>query len=567
MILLKLSSDNENFKTIKFNTGLSIVAGLQKSKDNKKSYNGVGKSSGLNLIHWILGAKINNKTARDKKVNDFLKSYGNFYLKVRHKGCDFLIMKNFSHSEFYVNDKKYSAKDYATFLTETFIDNSFSSLSFRSVINCFARRYGEKYYSEAYGQQGQPNSDYKQRFINLALLGIDTSIVNRKHLVKKNIDKLTKSKSAIDSLISQDDIHLLKDLKEELRELKILREELEIAVAYDNEKEIADKLTFNINLMRDKLYEYRKSLQRKNTLLSQIGDVDVDIEQLKSVYEEANLLFSNDVNVGLKDACDFHRKLISNRTNRLAKDIGDLSDEIVKVKNDLEPAEKKRDILLKNLSAKGAFDEYDAVSSQILLKSDEVSKIESNLRFSKSIEAELSKEKLTNAAIHNEALGYLNSITESLEEIDDKFRRIVRSFYGSNTGSVNLTLSKDAQYLYDLDIHIPKDSSQGVNEVRIFCYDMLLYEMNKSILGFMAHDGCIFSELDPRHKARMFKVVLEYINDFGLQYFINIGQSSLDEVLSSDVLTISEKEEIRQSIALELLDESPETWLFGTQFG
>ncbi len=44
MKLLKLRSDNELFKSINFKSGLSIVAGLQKSKDVSKSYNGVGKS-------------------------------------------------------------------------------------------------------------------------------------------------------------------------------------------------------------------------------------------------------------------------------------------------------------------------------------------------------------------------------------------------------------------------------------------------------------------------------------------------------------------------------------------
>jgi uncharacterized protein YydD (DUF2326 family) len=567
MKLLKLRSDNELFKTIKFNTGLSIVAGLQKSKDTSKSYNGVGKSSTLNLIHWMFGAKLNNKTEREKKVNNFLKTYGTFYLELRHKGVDHVITKNFAYTEFYVNDKKYSFKEYNQFLTQFFLEGLPTSISFRNILNCFARRYGDKYYSEAHGQQGRPDSDYQQRFVNLALLGVDTSIVERKHKTKQAIERLKKSQSAISEMISQDDIHFLKDLKDQLVLLKSLKEELEIASAYDNEKEAADKLTYQINVLRDSLYDTRKSLQRKNHLLSQIGDVEVDLSQLKTVYAEAKVFFQDEVVVELDDACNFHKKLISNRTNRLSKEIGFLTDEMGRIKKSLKPLETKRDLILRDMSAEGAFDEYESVSQQILIKSGEMSQIESNLKLAKKIESELSTEKLKNAEIHNEALGYLNSISDYLEKLDDDFRRIVKSFYNNNTGSVIVQLSKDAQYLYDLDIHVPKDSSQGVNEVRIFCYDMLLYERNRDLLGFIAHDGCIFSELDPRQKAQMFKVALEYVNDTGLQYFVNIGQSSLEEVLSSEIFSVEERKQIRGATVLDLLDEAPETWLFGSQFG
>ncbi|TOA30720.1 hypothetical protein CGK28_24705, partial [Vibrio parahaemolyticus] len=345
------------------------------------------------------------------------------------------------------------------------------------------------------------------------------------------------------------------------------RKELEIAPAYDNEKKAADELTYHINELRDSLYESRSKLKRKHNLLSQIGDIEIDVSQLKTVYEEALIFFNEQVVVELEEACQFHKKLISNRTNRLTKEIGLLTEEIRSLKDSLEPLEVKRDLILKNMSADGAFDEYESVSQQILIKAGEISQIESNLQLAKKIESELSAEKLKNAEIHNEALGYLNSISQYLEQLDDDFRRIVKNFYNNNTGSVIVQLSKDAQYLYDLDIHVPKDSSQGVNEVRIFCYDMLLYERNRELLGFVAHDGCIFSELDPRQKAQMFKVALEYVNDTGMQYFVNIGQSSLDEILKSEVLNNSEKEQITNAIALNLLDESPETWLFGSQFG
>ena len=82
----------------------------------------------------------------------------------------------------------------------------------------------------------------------------------------------------------------------------------------------------------------------------------------------------------------------------------------------------------------------------------------------------------------------------------------------------------------------------------------------------MAHDGYIFSEMDPRQKATIFKVILELIQNYDLQYFINIGESSLEEVLEQKILKDSEKEQISKSIILELYDKDPKNWLFGQEF-
>lgn len=569
MKLLKLSSDNSNFKSFSFNSGLTVIAGLQKSNNNTKTYNGVGKSSTLNLLHLMLGGKLSNKTVREKKVNTFLKGYGTFHLTFEHNAIPYTVSKNFSEKKVHVNEKPYSHKEYNDFLNSIFTqDTKLKGISFRQLINCFARKYGGKYYTEPHTQQGLGVTDYNQRLVNLILLGLDKSLVIKKHTVKKSIDNHKKSMKAVESMINSDESLNLKDLKEQLLELEVKKQSLEIAEAFDAQKINADQLTEDINSLRDELFHTRSDILKKRKMLSQISDVDIDLEQLTSVYEEAELFFEKDIAVYLEDACEFHKKLLKDRTHRLSKEISDLSDHINGLKNTLAPVEHKRDQLLRTLNSEGAFEEYDSITNQILTQSTEVNTIESNLRLSKNIEKNLASETLKNASIQTDALDYLSSITPHLEDIDNRFRAIVKRFYDNNGGGeIKISLSKDAQYLYDLDVHIPRDSSQGVNEVRVFCYDLLMYELNKDILGFIAHDGCILSELDPRQKSMMFKLILEYISDSNLQYFLNIGQSSLDEVLAGDVLNDEEKSIITESIALNLYDDNPSSWLFGEQFG
>ena len=63
MKLIELSANKESFKTVPFNkSGLSFIVAKQKNpetSDNGKTYNGVGKSLIILIIHFCLGAKKN----------------------------------------------------------------------------------------------------------------------------------------------------------------------------------------------------------------------------------------------------------------------------------------------------------------------------------------------------------------------------------------------------------------------------------------------------------------------------------------------------------------------------
>jgi len=156
-----------------------------------------------------------------------------------------------------------------------------------------------------------------------------------------------------------------------------------------------------------------------------------------------------------------------------------------------------------------------------------------------------------------------------IEKKENIFREIVKKFYDNHGGSLKLKETENAKYLYDIKIEIPKDDSQGVNGVKIFCYDVLLYKLNKNLLNFMAHDGCLFSGMDPRQESIIFKIILELIkqnNDF--QYFINLNQNTLNEIIDENntIISSEDKKYLQNSIILELLDKNPENWLLGESF-
>ena len=565
MKLLQLRSDNAQFQTLSFNSNLNIVAGLQLSTKDKDTINGIGKSSTLTLLHLMFGSILDPKKPKEQKLKEFLQTYGAFYLAFEHNHTHYEIRKDFSQTDYYINDEKITQKNYPVRLSEIFLGKN-HDLKFRQVFNCFARRFGGDYYSSPLRQQGQPLSDYHQRFVNLKLLKIEIDLVEENCSIAEKLAKLDKAKSIIEEY--QNELHQtnLKDLQDECKSLMEDKSNFIIAKNYDHLKIESDNFTKELNQLRDKIYNIKNLLQKKEQNLRASENIDIDIYEIEKLYNEASFFFQDTIIKRIEDVQAFHNTLVSNRKNRIDIEMRELTLELDDLKMLQEDIAGKRDASLQALSNSGALEEYHTIEARITFLNEEIHKLTKHEELLNDFKQEKSKLNSKSASIHEKSILYLTKEKESLGIVEDKFRAIVKQFYDHHGGSLKFKETKKAKYLYDIAVEIPRSASQGIGEVEIFCYDVLLYKLNKDILNFMAHDGCLFSEMDSRQKAMIFKIILELIQSDDLQYFINIGKNSLENILEQEILTGVEKETIRNSLILKLYDYKPTAWLFGKEF-
>ncbi|HFS67647.1 MAG TPA: DUF2326 domain-containing protein [Bacteroidetes bacterium] len=565
MKLLQLTSDNPKFKTLTFEPTLNIVAGLQLSEEEKKTINSIGKSLTLTLLTLMFGGKLDTKNPKEKKLKDFLSTYGMFYLYFKHNGQEYEIKKDFAKTAFYIDDKKITQTDYTTELNKIFLDKD-NDLSFRQVFNSFARRFGGDYYSNPIRQQGMPLTDYNQRLNNLKLLHIDTDLVKENFKIKDKISKLEKAEEFIKEYADALDKVNLKDLKDEYKLLLEDKQNFIIAQNYDAIKVEADKLTEELNELRNNIQKIRNLLQKKEKNLLASDNIDIDAHEIENLYKEAEFFFDTKIKKRLEDAQNFHNKLIFNRKNRLKVEIEELTIQKQELDKEIESISMKRDEKLMLLNNSGALEEYHAIEEKIKELHQEIEKLTKYEKLLSEFTMDKSELDVQSSVIKQKSILYLEKEKKYLEDLEDDFRTIVKKFYDNHGGSLKIKETRTAKYLYDILIDIDGDGGQSVGNVGIFCYDVLLYQKNKNLLNFMAHDGCIFSEMDGRQKAMIFKTIIELIKENDLQYFINIGEDSLQMVLKQDILTDEEKEFIKEHIILELYDTAPEHRLFGEAF-
>jgi uncharacterized protein YydD (DUF2326 family) len=565
MKLLQLKSDNPKFKTLNFEPTLNIVAGLQLTEEEKNTINSIGKSLSLTLVKLMFGGTLDSKNPKEKKLKKFLSTYGIFYLYFTHNKKEYEIKKDFSKPKFYINNEEITQKDYSKELNKIFFEKD-SDLSFRQVFNSFARRYGEDYYSSPIRQQGMPLVDYNQRVSNLKLLNINIDLVKENFQVRDRMSKLKKAEEFIEEYQEALDKVNLKDLEDEYKLLLQDKKNFVIAQNYDAIKIEADELTEKLNELRNSIQKIRNSLQKKEKNLLASENIDIDRSEIESLYKEAEFFFDKKIMKRLEDAQNFHNKLIFNRKNRIELEIKELHLEQEELENKIDTFSKKRDAQLILLDASGALEEYHSIEEKIKILHQEIEQLTKYEKLLSEFKRDKSNLDVDSSIIKQKSILYLEKEKDYIERLEDDFRIIVKQFYSNHGGSLKIKETNTAKYLYDIFIEVDGDGGQSVGNVAIFCYDILLYQLNKNILNFMAHDGCIFSEMDGRQKAMLFKIIIELIKKNDLQYFINIGEDSLEMVLKQNILTDEEKEFIKKHIILELYDTKPEHRLFGEAF-
>lgn len=127
---------------------------------------------------------------------------------------------------------------------------------------------------------------------------------------------------------------------------------------------------------------------------------------------------------------------------------------------------------------------------------------------------------------------FLAEIETEINVLRDYFRSLAKRFYPNAVAGLSVT-NNDGENLqrYNIDAKIESDNSDGINNVKIFCYDMtLLFKGQNHNIDFLFHDSRLFDGIDERQKAELFKIVYEEFSNSSKQYIATVNQNQLNEI-------------------------------------
>lgn len=569
MRLIRLSSNMNSFHTVEFKDGLNLIIGKQANPDDKsldKTYNGVGKSLLIYILHFCLGS--NKIVPFEEKIPGW-----EFTLEFSIDGELYTSVRNTSNqSKIFLNGEKLTlAKFRSMMLEKEFgVTEKINNLTFNTLFPRFIRRDRESYVT--YDTFIKKEQEYSKVLNNSFLLGLETEFVTEKQRLRTLFRQTKDLKTNIeeDSIIrdhfnnnEDTEIEIL-DLEDNIEKLKNEISEFKISANYKEIEKEADEKHYLLKELENKRTLINNSIKHINKSL----EVKPDLSEMKviNLYNQAQIEVPEMVVKKMEEAIKFQKNLLKNRNKRLVNEKIKNQDKLDATEALIEGVGKEFDKALRYLDTHGALGDYNALNKKLNDMQTKLERLNEYQEILRTYKKKLKDVQSDFSTQDNETDNYLENIQDLLEEIMSTFRELSKAFYEKKPGGIKIINNGgDNTIRFDIIAKIQDDSSDGVNEVKIFCFDMtiLLLKQNHKF-EFLFHDSRLFGNMDPRQRYCLLKVAYEKVNNAGLQYIATINE---DILLSfKDLMTEEEYTNIiEESTRLVLTDESDKSKLLGIQ--
>lgn len=569
MRFIKLSANKHSFHTITFKSGLNLIVGKKNNpndNDPRNTYNGVGKSLIVYLIHFCLAS--NQMKVFEDKIPGW-----EFSLEFELNGEIYLTHRNTSsQKDIFLNGKKHTLSAFRRkLLKEVFAtEDGHKNLTFNTLFPRFIRRDRECY--SKYDTFVKKEQDYSKLINNAFLLGIDIDLIEKKKAlrdIQKNTEDLKKGleKDPVlkEHFSKQEDTEIeLLDLEEDIKLLESELENFKVASNYHDIEKEADETSYLIKKLENKRVIVSNSL--RNIEKSLQIEPDVSNDKVIKLYEQAKIQIPEMVRRKVEEVVEFHNNLILRRKQRLFQELKSNREKLKSINNEISETGKTLDQLLSYLDTHGALDEYTSLNKKISDLKIRKKRLDEYHNIIKSYKKKLRDIQTEYAEQNKESEEYLDSIESLLEKIMVTFRDLSKTFYDKKPGGIRITNNEgENTQRFEISAKIQDDSSDGVNEVKIFCFDMtlLLLQLNHK-MKFLFHDSRLFSNMDPRQRYTLFKIAYQKTQNSNFQYIATVNEDTLESF--RDLMTTEEYEMIiEQNIILTLTDESEKSKLLGIQ--
>ena len=552
MKLLSLRANKASFHPVVFKDGINIIVGKQVAPHNENdgnTYNGVGKSLTLHLIHFCCGSR---------KIDSFSKKIPDWEFTLRFKIDDiehYCTRSTNNQNKIDFDGELLKPKAVQGKLLELCFGKIAmpANMTWSTLFSRFIRRYRSSYSS------------------------FDSFVPRETDLVtaKKELRDRQVAAAATEKAIKNDPLFRQYYLGKNDAELDAADLEYQISML---EKEILEfKVSNNyheLELEADEKSYQKKELENKRVLVSNhIKNIEdsaketdkVKEEKLLKIYEAAKVEIPEMVKKSLNEVTKFHGELLETRNTRLRKELARYKRELKEIDMQITSLGKRMDELLDYLNSHGALEEYVVLTKQLSSLQNDLNRIQEYQRILKAYRDTKLDIRASMIEQDKAADAYLEEENTYLDDLKNAYWSYAKRFYPKKKSGLVIRNNLGENTLrYTLEARIEDDSSDGVNEVRMFCFDWLLLNCQKSKIKFVAHDSRMFANMDPRQRETLFRIAFETCQITNFQYICSINE---DALLSFESMMTEEEYQdiVRSNIILELNDDAPESKLLGVQ--
>lgn len=553
MILQKLYVEPAKlFEPIVFEIGINYVFGKkEKISDTKKSLNGIGKSTFLDMIDFCL---LSSHTAQHNKR--LYAAYEKNILKGATVFLDFRIEKNeYTISRSFDNPNMVQFNARGGKVTEYPLNDMKKYLC--TLI--FAREVYDGYFSDAWFRKLMPfyikvQKPKKAKFLDpipyikelsvaelnqyhLFFMNINNSLSHQNFKIQIDLKRIEPAIKEIKRFIEES--YGLKNIPEASSKLKKLQMDIEslekqiklfeLKESYKDSEEQANELTSEIKRLWFENYLDRKKIESYSQTLS--CEIDISIGKIKNLYSEFNVLFAEKVKKTLQDAINFRKNLNNSRKEFLEEEIRVLNNKINKREESIEEKQFKRKKVFNFLSSEKAIEDLTEAFDVLGGKKNELNNISSQVKLYQDFSKEKNQIELEEKRLDGLILDFKDTIKKNELEFSKVFTNVHNTLYPKILDNpmfdISVNLKKDSK----LEINVLTNNemfSKGKNAGRTLIYDLaiLFYGIGEGINmpRFLIHDG-IFDGMDKAHFIQTYKFLDEMkVDGKEFQYIVTINE-------------------------------------------
>lgn len=603
MKLVKLYSNDENFKTVTFSPGFNLILGeiTDSTNLNKDSHN-LGKTTLIDILDFMLLKKINKHHFFKVKKDKF--SHHIFYLEIELNTKKYLTIKrsvcknskiSFKISETknnnFISETNWDYFDLALttkeieknpkFILNNFLNfNVLQGYTYRDYLNYFLRTqydYNDEFHLSKYRSL---DSDWKPKLLDL--LGVDPTPMIEKYKLdiefnnQKNYIEKLKRENQIDPL-EVDKINGLIQIKEsEKKELETTLSQLDFYISDKNiNRELVDKLEESISQLNKE--RYNLNLEIKSLENSFNKSFSFDLETTLKIFNETKIYFSEQLKKSYEELLQFNRMLTEDRNKYIKTTLESKLNQINKIDLELISLNEKKRTALDTLIESDVFKKYKFYEKNLIniereiqslvIKLDSLTLIEKETEHLDDLKDQIEnlkkiiKKELDSVSANNSLYNQIrNRFSEFVKYVIDKPCLI--SILRNGSGNVDFK----SEILSNDDGEVTaEDRGHTYKKILCACFDLAILTTysNKSFFKFIYHDG-VLESLDPRKQIKYLELVSYLCSKYNIQYILTAIESDIPNLnkntknYSSFLNTLN--------IAVKLSDVDDTTNLFGFKF-
>jgi uncharacterized protein YydD (DUF2326 family) len=553
-MIRRIFSDLSTFKELSFHNGLNVlVADKSAGATERHTRNRAGKSSLIEILHFLLGGNGDPDSmfrgpALQELTFGMELDLGGSVVRVERSGATsgkLAIEWDTDASSFvpvgrnlplFIGRRLIKNDEWKGMLGKLMFrieeKKGARNPSFRSLISYFVRRERE-------GGMLQPAMNLrKQQLVDQQmsisfLLGLDWSIPQGWQEVRdqeKHLDQLKKGlkKGVLGPVVGKaaDMKSQLVIAEEKVKQLQTRVASFRVVEQYHELESEASRLTrelaaFNHENTIDR--RYVAELEQATTVEAPPRDVDI-----KQMYREAGIVLPELIKRRFEDVQAFHESVIRNRRSYLAQEIQAARARIEDRKQRQENLDRRRAEIMSILQSAGALEHFTALQAELARASAEIESLRQKYEAAQALESGKVKLTMKRARLverlHQDYAEQDTVIAEAILT----FQRVSSALYEDEKAG-NLTI-RPTENGPEFDIAIHGAKSKGVNNMQIFCFDlmlMLLAQRHGRSPGFLVHDSHLFDGVDERQVGKALAIGATLAREHGFQYIVTMNTDAV----------------------------------------